>query len=480
MLRIIFAGVLLSCFVRAESDPLVVKSVTLRGTSLHVDFATRVGHPFNADVIDQDVRRLWSTGKFSDVHAETRAEAGGTAVVFDAFEISDRLRVKEVRFVGEPAVDPAKLRGALRALLARRILPGWRVYPRYRPEAVQSDAARLRSFYISQGYFDADVRLDKVEIEGEHAIVRIVVTAGARYHLRSTSMEQLCLELLADRREAQREGVLDFSPSLKIEDAEGQPYAVVASTSVDRGPSYRVGRIDFAGNHDFSDAALRRNLLLDEGQVFDEYLLRKSVARLNQSRRFEPLSERDVAVRTDVAAGVADVRIRIRERKRGAWNLSGPVGPASFAGPVEASLSSRLPPWGSGLLELGTFTTSVSMFAFARPLVPLAAWAAKRPLLPVLALQRPYSPGDGWRSGFLLSPQLGWRALALGYSFTQFQQRLTPLLSGDRGLVPALPVRVETSKGSNVMFCEPRAPRLMVLRNSAIFGLRFFGAFTGL
>ena len=130
-----------------------------------------------------------------------------------------------------------------------------------------------------------------------------------------------------------------------IRPVENEDVDLAATT--ERGRQYRVGRIDFIGNHRYSDATLRRNLLLDEGQVLDALQLRKSIDRLNRSNLFEPITEKNFAIQTNEATGIANVVVRVIERKRGAWNLSGPIGSASFAGPLQASISSRLPPWGA-------------------------------------------------------------------------------------------------------------------------------------
>jgi hypothetical protein len=120
------------------------------------------------------------------------------------------------------------------------------------------------------------------------------------------------------------------------------------------------------------------------------------------------------------------------------------------------------------------------VFAFAHPILPLLAINPRRRLLPVLALARPFSPGEGWQSGFTIAPELGWRASALGYSVTQIQQRLLPVLAGDSGLVPELPVRVEGESGGGVMLCKPPPLRFAKLRYGVAMGLRIVGAVTGI
>ncbi len=484
--------------IAARSEPTIIKSVTIHGTQMKVNLATQVGQPYDTGVIDRDVHQLWATRRFGDIRVGARHDPDGTEVIFQVTpshppEIAplqaapDHIRVTQVNFVGDPGLDPVQLRHALRPLRIRRIIPrfpglwnGWRLLPDYSREAVDGGLARLRSLYLSKGYFDAAVRLEDTDVTARQASITFFVRSGPRYQTRE-SIPQLCKTLLAQRRDAERQGILDFSATLHVQLADNSSTRVNLITSIDPGPPYRIGRVEFLGNHHYSDAMLRRTLLLDEGQLLDEYLLRKSAARLNQTALFEPITAANIAVQTNETTGIANLTIRLTEHKRGAWNLSGPAGPASFAGPLVASIGSRLPPWGAGLFELSTYTASISLIAFAHPLIPALSLNPKRRLLPVLAFSRPFFPGEGWKSGFSIAPQLGWRALALGYATTQFEQRLLPTLSGDRGLVPELPVTIEgPNNNGGVMFCEQPAPRLMPLRMAASMSLRFLGALTGL
>jgi hypothetical protein len=128
------------------------------------------------------------------------------------------------------------------------------------------------------------------------------------------------------------------------------------------------------------------------------------------------------------------------------------------------------------LFELSTYTASVSLLAFANPLAPFLSITSKSHVLPVLSVQRPFTQAEGWASGFVFAPQLGWRTSTLSYAGTQVQRRLLAMLAGDRGLVPALPVTVERPKGEMEFYCEPPKPRLSTLRNSVAVGLQLVGA----
>jgi len=506
----------------------MVAAVAVRGAESNVKLETQVGRPIDAPSLAQDVRRLWNTGRFEDIRVKTTDQPGGRAVVFEVtpsrgptlrdlriepnsyglrpkapegvlldslrvheiaaaatkqlraqgymdarvdydvipvaksladlrltVHASDPVRVKNIEFTGDLALNAAQLRGSFQALRARRIL-FWRILPAYSHEAVESDMTRVVSLYLSKGYFDAGVRLEDTAIHSEHAELHVSVEAGPRYQAAPVD----CADLLKQRRQAEREGVLDFSARVEVQPAEDG--RAILNTAIERGPAYRVGRMSFTGNRHFSDTAIRRNFVLDEAAPFDEYLLRKSLARLNRTNWFEPVSGASVIIHPDDSKGQASILIPLIEPKRGKWSLSGPVGPSSVGGPLKASISERI----------ASYSVSIGLIAFAHPIVPALAAATKR-FVPVATLQR---SGNGWLSGIAVAPQLGWQASAAAYLTTQLRQRLTPLLVGDRGLMPELPVAMETPTGEKTLFCEPPTPRFFVMRTAAAMGLQLLGS----
>lgn len=493
------------------SLPLLIQSVTVQGTRYPVTLETQVGQFYDTRVIDRDIQHLWRTSRFADIRVETTGEG---SVIFNLVE-ARQARLHQIhvepptaglQFKVPDGTPISRLRAHQIALDARRQLNDegymdarvdYDVVPfatnevdlrltidkgkKQRVKKVQligdavldrkelrragkeSDATRVQSLYLSKGYLDAKVRVDHFE----NSRLTFLVEPGP-LNPGAPRGRELCSCLFAARREAERKGVIDFSATLGADQ----------TVQIDRGTPYRVGRIEFSGNHHVSDATLRRNFLLDEGDLLDERLLRKSVDRLNRTQLFEPIHTSDILVRSDEKTGIADLGIRLTERKRGAWGLSGPVGPASFAGPLQASISSRLPPWGRGIFELSTYSVSLSMFAFAHPILPAWALASKYPLLPVLALHRPFTPVGGWTSGWTFAPQIGWRGSALSYATVQIQQRTLPLLAGNRGMEPELVIKVERPDGEVPMFCDPPRPRFMGLRRAASLSVQFLGVFT--
>ena len=58
---------------------------------------------------------------------------------------------------------------------------------------------------------------------------------------------------------------------------------------------------------------------------------------------------------------------------------------------------------------------------------------APKAFTPILALQRPFMPGEGWKSGLFWAPQLGWRQpgpIPARSSTAQREDGLAALISG--------------------------------------------------
>ena len=502
---------------------LILTSVSVPGTQLAVNLQSQVGQEYDAGKVTKDVHYLWSLGSFDDVKVERPAPdvlvyhvipkphytlheiwlepntfgielKAPDGTIIDTYRAhlfakqaakqleqrgysnpvireeivpkgdgkadlhlhvtpGEDLKVKAVDFEG-----PDLFHDELRALSARTLLPqvgffpGWHWLAGYSEQAAESDAGRIQSAWLQHGFLDAVVRPGDIKVDGNEVHVSMIVKPGKP----SPLSPDLCRALLVERREAQKQGILDFNAR----------YDVQTGLSVTRGPVYHVGRIDFYGNFHFGDSTLRRNMLLDEGDIFDELLLRRSVARLNKTGWFDRIDEKHVVVRPNPETGYANVEIHVTEKKPGRWNLAGPVGPMSIAGPITASIQSRLPVW-------ATYAISISIFAFPKPILPIPNPLPR--FMPVLALQRSFTPGQGWLSGFIIAPQLGWEENLISYGVNQIQGRTLPLLSGERTAQPVLPVVVNRPEGEATMFCEPPKPRFTVFRAGAGLAIHFLG-----
>ena len=406
--------------------------MSVPGTQLEVNLATQVGRPYDAATVSRDVKSLWDMGRFSDVRVDTVQNEDGVDVVFHVV-VEKRYDLRDIRF------EPHSFG------LVITIPPGTLLT---RAQAAQV-AASARDQLNQKGYPDAKVDWRFVPAGSAFDLI-VKVDAGKqpKHKHKDPPMPSpprtLCSTLFAERRESEREGILDFSISL---DDSSEPV-------IERGRQYTLGRLTFYGHHHYSDGLIRSHFLIDEGAPLDMFLLRQSVVRLNRAALFEPLDEKQVHIATNDRTGTADVTIYLTERKRHAWSFSGPV-------PVAASITGRV---------IGTYSIGFHLIAFST----ILKLAANKRVLPVISVERPFTPGQGWWSGIVFAPQLGWQGMLLGYGSTQFQQRLLPVLAGTRA--PDLTV----TKGDDTLLCRYPKPHLYTARIGATMALRFAGQIAGI
>ena len=272
----------------------------------------------------------------------------------------------------------------------------------------------------------------------------------------------LCLSLLESRQTAESEGRLDFDVVVEATENGGK---IDLTPTVRMGSPYGVGRITFTGHHNINDSTLRRAMTLHERDRFDVGKLRRSLARINQTGLVEPLALTDVVVTRNADGATADVTIPLRERDRRWWSLSGPIIPG--LGSYHASISSRLPAWGRGVMDASTYYVTFNVLGLARPLLGILPLLSKAPPAAV-ALERPYLPGQGWLSGFAVSPQLSAPATIGHYGRTQLSRLMRATLEETTTDSLVVPISGSTPETGELLVCTPPKPKLWWLRRGVL------------
>lgn len=89
---------------------------------------------------------------------------------------------------------------------------------------------------------------------------------------------------------------------------------------------YYIHRINFSGNTTTRDKVIRRELLLDEGDLYNNRLWEFSVLKLNQLGFFDQLKPETAAtVVRNVKAGTVDLNLKLREKQKQSISFTGGV-----------------------------------------------------------------------------------------------------------------------------------------------------------
>jgi outer membrane protein insertion porin family len=120
-------------------------------------------------------------------------------------------------------------------------------------------------------------------------------------------------------------GFIDFVPTPET-DIDEAAKRIDVTMKFDEGKQYYVRRIDFSGNTTTRDKVIRRQLLIDEGQLFNKRAWELSVLRINQLDYFDKLDpDKAVEIKRNQKQGTVDLLLKLHEKGKQSIGLQGGV-----------------------------------------------------------------------------------------------------------------------------------------------------------
>jgi outer membrane protein insertion porin family len=300
------------------------------------------------------------------------------AAVGITFNIKEGPKVKVglIKFEGNKKVPTRYLRAAMHNSkpigIPRSIILENLFARTYDATKLSEDAERVRFAYQDKGYFKAIVEDPKTKIRdvsgiawyfpfkarhGKAVDITVSVEEGERYRLKEITFtgnkaitntvalrhlfkikdgewfnRTLVSKGLEELRKAYSSlGYINETnvPNTEIDE---EHKAITLKIDVDEGKQFFVRRIEFTGNTTTRDKVIRRQLALEEGQVYNSHLWELSLLRLNQLNYFETLKpEQDSEVHQDVAESNVDINLKVKEKGKNSIGLNGGVSGLSGA-----------------------------------------------------------------------------------------------------------------------------------------------------
>ncbi len=93
----------------------------------------------------------------------------------------------------------------------------------------------------------------------------------------------------------------------------------------DEGHQFFIHRINFAGNTKTRDKVIRRELLVNEGEMFDTRLWKLSILRVNQLGFFQPIKKDDYTINQNAKNHTVDIDLKVHEKGRNSIGFSGGI-----------------------------------------------------------------------------------------------------------------------------------------------------------
>jgi len=311
--------------------------------------------------------------QFATIRTEVRpippAAVGITFVVKEG----PKVKVGKIRFRGNKHVNDRTLRGAMKNLrpigIPHSIFLENIFAKTYDATKLEEDTERVRAEFQNRGYFKVLVDEPKTEIHdtghtgfhlpglqpglGKSVDITMPIEEGERYRLGTItfkhnkaisnaaalrglfpmkdgdifSREKVAKGLENLRKAYGEAGYINFTsvPDTKFDD---EKKTVNLEIDVDEGKQFYVRRIEFQGNTTTRDKVIRREIALEEGQIYNSRYWELSLMRLNQLGYFDQLKPDDPNTterHLDEKAGTVDLTLKVHEKGKNSIGLQGGV-----------------------------------------------------------------------------------------------------------------------------------------------------------
>jgi len=290
---------------------------------------------------------------FATVKTEAKdLGASGQQLSF-AIDEGPKASVEEIVFDGNQAFSDATLRGRLKKVKHIYTEDKWLGGQ----EDPRGDRGRIEDFYLNRGYVTARVgqpRITYTDKPGgnkkkpvKYVKLEIPVTEGAQFRMGSLKFKGLTVlkepfvrslfklnegDVYDDSRfKKAYEKLRDVYGSLgyfqwtggteRKPDPEKKVVGVTVKMEEDK--RYFLGKLNFTGNGSTRDKVIRREIHMNEGDVFNTEALKLSIKRINQLGYFKPMESAPEIQPSQEAENKVDVTFKVEEQNRNQFSFGG-------------------------------------------------------------------------------------------------------------------------------------------------------------
>ena len=302
----------------------------------------------------------------------TNDTTGLDNVVHVTFHIDKKEKVKvgEITFDGNNTFSDRRLRRTFKK--THQVSPNFFRSTKFNPKEFENDKDLLIDFYNSQGYRNATITDEKVyDISNNRIGVHLKVDEGQKFYIRDVKWvgnsvyETEFLEKMFgvkkgdtyDRKSMHKrlgigreEDASDNSSVKSLYQNNGYLMSqidpsevVVGKDSIDlevrifEGKPFKINEINFTGNTRVNDEAIRRELTVYPGQLYNRALLMYSLRQLMGMQHFDPEQlQPDIK---PVSNDLVDINFPLVEQASDQFNIAGGWGAGSFVGSVGITLN---------------------------------------------------------------------------------------------------------------------------------------------
>ena len=321
---------------------------------------------FNMQLINDNAEKIrikYQDDGFYDaivVPVVTELRSGDRNIVF-TIEEGSKVRLEDVIITGNKDISSTEIKDALKNQEHRFFYLFGR-NGTLRMEELKDDIETIRNIYYNKGYIQ--VIIDEPVIEPKmytfrecyfwgpqvtitrksELIMRINVKEGDQFRVGSVTLtgnslltdEDLLKEIKLSKGDIFSREMLrqDVGRIMDRYDSIARPFAnVIPQFNIDQdkktvaihieiqeGGEVRIGRIDISGNNKTRDKVVRREMRLEEGDLYSKKALKRSYERINNLNFFETV---EVIPERRLQEPIMDLNVKVKEKLTGTFSIGG-------------------------------------------------------------------------------------------------------------------------------------------------------------
>ncbi len=317
------------------------------------------------------VKELLANEGRPEAKVEPQIEQISATAVALTFKIEEgpRYRIADIEFEGNTVYSDGYLRSHMKLVKQMGLFTTFSSKDIYHKEKLEADLDRLRVLvYADNGYLKTrfgDPRVEEVGKvgswipivghKGQGLKIVIPVDEGRQYRAANIKVEDNT-EFTADEIKSViglkpgdvikgytvvnkgldnlkklygSRGYIQVNPNFfpDFKDDPNDPAKGTADITfnIEEGKQYTLHRLEFIGNSFTRDNVLRREVLLNEGERYNEQLWDLSILRLNQLGYFNAVKKEDATINTNEKEGQVDITMKVEEKGRQQISFTGGV-----------------------------------------------------------------------------------------------------------------------------------------------------------
>jgi outer membrane protein insertion porin family len=260
-------------------------------------------------------------------------------------EEGSKVKIKKINIEGNKAI-PAKLIKKAMDTKEWGILSFITSSGYYRKDMMDVDIEKIRDIYFNRGFVKVAVGEPEIKLTSDKKgmIITIPVSEGVQFKI--SSVEFSGNKVFGDDEIKKRITLIPDTPFSKanlrrdilsiseLYSENGYAIATITpdlipdetarlvkvSLKIDEGDKYRIGKIEISGNTKTRDKVIRREVRLDEGDVFNSKLLKRSYERINNLNFFDNV---DIIPKPRPEEKLVDLDVKVKERPTGFLSVGG-------------------------------------------------------------------------------------------------------------------------------------------------------------